>query len=123
MKQLSIILLGLAGLAISCKKKTTPSANYANAADCSTLVDTVNTYTKSTASIINLNCTSCHSSSNPSAGLNLSGYAAAKSSFLNGNSLCSIHHGSGCKAMPEGAALSSSDIQKLDCWVKNGCRQ
>jgi len=123
MKQLSIILLGLAYLSISCKKKTTPSANYANTADCNTFVDTANTYTKSTASIINVNCAGCHSSSNPSAGLNLSGYAAAKNSFLNGNSLCSIHHGSGCKAMPEGASLSSIDIQKLDCRVRNGCRQ
>lgn len=107
---------------MACKKET-PAANYANAADCSSLIDTVNTYAKSTSNIINTNCKSCHRSSNKKGGINLEDYASAKSVFQNGSGLCSVHKGSGCSPMPEGGSLSSSDIQKLDCWVNNGCKQ
>jgi hypothetical protein len=36
--------------------------------------------------------------------------------------LASVHHASGVKAMPQGQSkLAEASINKLDCWVKNGC--
>lgn len=115
---LAVILI----ISASCKKKTNAS-NYTSKADCSTVNDTSNTYNKKIKNIINQNCSSCHNSGYSAGKINLDSYSNSKNVFLNGEGLCTVHHGTGCKPMPEGGSLSSSDIQLLDCWVKNGCKE
>jgi hypothetical protein len=105
---------------ISCAKDTT---DYAGIAVCSS---TIPTYTNSVATILNTNCalSGCHNSS-ARKGIDLSNYNLASSQFKsNSNNLISIHHGSGVANMPQDRAkLSDADINKIDCWVKNGCPQ
>ena len=123
---MKIKLLGMATLTTlltisSCKKDTT---DYASQANCT---GTTPSYTSDIAGILNAHCATsgCHSAASSRAGINLSGYAAASSQFLNNkDNLIAVHHGSGVKPMPEGEAQLSADvINKLDCWVKNGCPQ
>ena len=103
----------------SCKKDT---IDYAAQAVCT---GTVPTYTSEIASIIDTHCgdSNCHSANGAKAGINLSTYALASSQFLNNDDvLASIHHGRGVAPMPENNPKLSDDIiNKLDCWVKNGC--
>jgi hypothetical protein len=105
----------------SCKKDTT---DYASQATCT---GTTPTYTNDVAAILNTRCAlgGCHNASSAEAGINLSTYASASSQFLNNDdNLTAIHHGSGVKAMPDGEPQMAADIiNKLDCWVKNGCPQ
>lgn len=121
---LGLALFALATLA--CNKDNTSSSNYLDQADCTGIDVSTNTYTFSIKTILNNNCatSSCHSASRAEAGINLSSYSAAKSAFENTNCLCSIHQGSTCRPMPEGAAkLSDAVIQKIDCWAKNGYQE
>jgi restriction endonuclease S subunit len=105
---------------ISCSKDTT---DYAGIAVCT---GTTPTYTNSIATILNTNCalSGCYNNS-AKKGIDLSNYNLASNQFkTNSNNLISIHHGSGVEAMPQGRAkMSDADINKLDCWVKNGCPQ
>ena len=107
----------------SCGKKT-DTTDYAAIAVCS---GTTPTYTTDIANILNTNCatSACHSASSAKSGINLSTYSSASSQFkTNSKNLISIHHGSGVDQMPKNAAkLSEATINKLDCWVKNGCPQ
>lgn len=110
---------------ISCVKDTTNS-DYLDNADCSGIDTDANTYTKSIKAILDTHCATsgCHDAFAQSEGVDLSDYANAKNGFENQDCLCSIHHGSGCTPMPEGASkLSDAIIQKLDCWAKNGYLQ
>lgn len=113
-----ILITGL----FSCTKTST-TVDYPSAATCTSIVSADNTYTNSIKAIMTSNCamSGCHSASSSKAGVNLSDYANTKSVFKTGNGFCSIHHGSGCDPMPEGAsALSAATIQKIDCWAQNG---
>jgi cytochrome c553 len=105
-------------------KKTSTNPDYAADAVCS---GTTPTYTANVQSILNTNCATsgCHSAASSKAGVNLSDFASASSQFKsNSKNLASVHHGSGVEAMPKNASkLSDADINKLDCWVKNGCPQ
>lgn len=118
----SAICLSLFAGMVSCKK--TDSTDYAAIAICT---GTTPTYNNDVASILNSNCASsgCHNSSSAKAGIKLDTYANASDQFKNNNkNLIAIHHGNGVDAMPKGASqLSSSLINQLDCWVKNGCPQ
>jgi len=105
----------------ACKKDST---DYAAQATCT---GTAPTYTNDIAPILNTNCAlnGCHNASSAKEGINLSDYASASSQFKNNpDNLTSVHHGSGVKPMPDNKPKLSDDIiNKLDCWVKNGCPQ
>jgi hypothetical protein len=71
--------------------------------------------------ILNSSCAfeGCHDTKTASEGIILDTYAGAKSSFLNGNSLCSVNHD--CKKMPQGGdKLDAVTLNTLACWVKDG---
>jgi hypothetical protein len=123
MKKEFLALSLLTGLSAfnACKKD---AVDYAAQATCT---GTTPTYSNEIGTILNTNCalSGCHSASSSSAGINLSDYASASSQFKNNaDNLTSVHHGSGVEPMPRGGAKLSADlINKLDCWVKNGCPQ
>jgi hypothetical protein len=123
MKKQVLTLSLLSGLIAfnACKKD---AVDYAAQATCT---GSAPTYSGEIESILNTNCalSGCHSASSARAGINLSDYANASSQFKNNSdNLTSVHHGSGVKPMPQGGAQLSADlINKLDCWVKNGCLQ
>ncbi len=123
MKEIRLIVLILIGFVTfnACKKD---AVDYAAQATCS---GNIPTYTNDIAFILNTNCTlsGCHNASSAKEGINLSDYASASSQFKNNpDNLASVHHGSGVKPMPDGRPQLAADlINKLDCWVKNGCPQ
>lgn len=113
----------LYGFLAGCKSEATTATEYLNQADC-TGVDAINnTYTKSIKAILNDNCANsgCHTANSLAGGIDLSTYTTAKNGIQNLECLCSLHHGSGCKPMPEGGGkLDDATIQLIDCWAKNG---
>lgn len=118
---LIITLIGLLG---NCAKDN--STDYLEQADCTGIDASANTYTNSIKAILDAQCATsgCHDALTQSENINLTTFASSKSAFQNTNCLCSIHHGSGCKPMPDGSAqLSDAVIQKIDCWAKNGYQQ
>jgi hypothetical protein len=126
MKLTKIQLVAMILMTVASCKKTESSGSFTDNANCTGVVDSTNTYGIAIKSIMDKNCASsgCHSASSKRDGVDLSSYSAVKSEISTGNSLCTIHHGSGCKPMPQGSAkLSDSDIAKIDCWAKNGYKQ
>lgn len=112
------MLLGIA----SCGKDNT-SADYTANADCSAIVSADNTYNNGIKAIIDAKCATagCHNAFTASEGIDMSDYAKTKNVFEKKDALCTIHHGTGCKAMPDGQPkLSDATINQIDCWVKNG---
>ncbi len=118
----ALFTLTLLFAATSCGKDN-DKVDYAALADCSAIVAADNTYTNSIKAILDASCATagCHNAVTASAGVDLTTYAKAKTAFENKEALCSIHHGSGCKPMPNvGAQLSNALINQIDCWAKNG---
>jgi hypothetical protein len=119
------IIAGLCSIVMinGCKKES-ENTDFANSANCTGVTPV---YSGEIASIINSNCATsgCHGGGSSAAGINLSNYSNASNQFKNNSkNLASIHHASGVEAMPRGASkLSDATINKLDCWVKNGCLQ
>lgn len=106
-------------LIIACSEKA--AIDYTATADCSKIDPASNTYNGDISSILNGSCgyAGCHDTKTKEADVILDTYAGAKSSFVNGEALCSINHD--CEKMPQGAAkLSPATIELLTCWVKNG---
>lgn len=106
----------------SCKKDNN-NPDYAANADCSAIVAADNTYSNGIKTILDASCASagCHDAIAATNGIDMSSYANSKNAFQNKNALCTIHHGSGCKPMPDGSPkLSDATINKIDCWVKSG---
>jgi len=105
----------------ACKKD---AVDYAAQATCT---GNTPTYSGEIESILTTHCalSGCHNANSAREDIILSTYTSASSQFTNNaNNLVSVHHGSGVKPMPEGGAQLSEDlINKLDCWVKNGCPQ
>ena len=101
--------------------------DYVNAANCTNVVDSTNTYDLKIKAILNANCafSGCHDEGSHKGGIRLNNYANTKSNFESKDDmLCSIHHGGGCRPMPEDAAkLPDSTITAITCWVKNGYKQ
>lgn len=114
-----IITIFIILFAIACKK--TADTNYADEAKC----NSTPTYTTDIAPILNASCAigGCHNASTKQKGIDLSNYNVAKNEFTKSNTaLASVHHASGVDAMPDGQTkLPDATINKLDCWVKNGC--
>jgi uncharacterized membrane protein len=84
--------------------------------------DTANiTFTTHVKPIINANCVSCHSASQPAAGYNLSTYAGIQPIAANGLLNKVINHTAGVSPMPKNTSkLSTCNIAKIRTWIRNG---
>jgi hypothetical protein len=85
-----------------------------------TVCDTTNvTYSLTIASLLNNNCTSCHSGSVPSGAIVLSSYANVQTVAASGLLLNAIK-GNGVPIMPPSGSLSSCKINQFQIWIRNG---
>ena len=67
------------------------------------------------------NCLNCHSGNNPSANINLQGYANARAAAGGGRLIGSINHAAGFSPMPQGGnKMSACDINKIKAWIDGG---
>ncbi len=73
-------------------------------------------YSKDIQPFLNKNCTSCHGSSSPMAGIDLSTYSKVKANATRANS--AIQGG----AMPPGGGISAADKQMFQSWVSQGAQ-
>jgi len=108
------LLVIVIGSISSCKKKT------ADTFDCSAAY----TYSTDIKPIMEASCATpgCHGNGAKQGGFDLSNYNGCKAAKdrLDG----AVQHLSGYAPMPDGAPkLSDANIQKISCWVKNGCLQ
>lgn len=89
-----------------------------NTATC----DTVNvTFSASVLPVLKTYCVGCHSAASPSAGIDLSTYAAVKVYAANGRLMGSITHANGYKPMPSSTSkLGACEIDQIKAWVTKG---
>jgi len=89
-----------------------------NTATC----DTVNvTFSTSVSPVLKTYCVGCHSAASPSAGIDLSTYAAVKVYATNGRLVGSITHAAGYKPMPSSTSkLGACEINQIKSWVTKG---
>ena len=89
-----------------------------NTATC----DTVNvTFSASVLPVLKTYCVGCHSAASPSAGIDLSTYAAVKVYAANGRLMGSITHAIGYKPMPSSTSkLGVCEINQIKAWVTKG---
>ncbi len=96
--------------------------DYASQANCSSLPAAVTSYELVVKPILDNSCAigGCHDATTAAEGIDLTEYGKSKNAFENKQVLCSVHHGDGCVAMPQGTSkLDDATINVLDCWVKN----
>lgn len=112
MKSISILFFGTIAatfIVSSCNKKPVTTAT------CTTTIS----YSADIVPLMSQNCTSCHNSSNAQGGFNLTTYANVSSGST--KILKAMRHTSGTAAMPQGSAqLSSTIVDKFDCWIQQG---
>ncbi|MDO9511318.1 MAG: hypothetical protein Q7J34_06145 [Bacteroidales bacterium] len=84
--------------------------------------DTKNvTYTTDVIPVIQSNCISCHSASNPSGSIRLDDYQNLVLSINSGRFQGAINHQSGFSAMPQGGGkISSCSLAKINQWITDG---
>ena len=89
-----------------------------NTATC----DTVNvTFSASVLPVLKTYCVGCHGAASPSAGIDLSTYAAVKVYAANGRLMGSITHAIGYKPMPSSTSkLGACEINQIKAWVTKG---
>jgi mono/diheme cytochrome c family protein len=75
------------------------------------------TYAASVQSIVQGNCLSCHSSTNPKGGVDLSSYEKLKAATESGALLPSIRREGGYSAMPPDGPMRSCETRKLEKWM------
>jgi hypothetical protein len=93
----------------SCKKEPITTAT------CTTTIS----YTTDIVPILSQNCTGCHNSSNAQGGYNLTTHANVSSGA--NTILKAMRHTNGTAKMPQGSAqLSSTVVDKFDCWIQQG---
>lgn len=114
----------------SCKNKDTvddpANPDYLAEANCTGIDANTNTYTAAIEPIMTANCAfgGCHNTPSANNDVITDTYTGTRKAFEQQPGLCAIHHGIGCTPMPFGGGkLSDSDIQKIDCWAKNGYKQ
>lgn len=79
------------------------------------------TYALAVKPIMDNKCVGCHNPANLGGNIDLSTYAAVKTSALTGKLYGSIAHQTGFSAMPKGAAkLSDCEITQVQKWIANG---
>ena len=105
----SLTAVSLFSILISCKKDSSSTSSTTTCSSTTTI-----SYAKDIAPIMTANCTNCHGAGQKSAGISLHTYSSV-SQFAN-SSMSAIQNGS----MPPSGKLSSSDIQKLSCWISQG---
>ncbi len=100
-------------IAFSCSKDKVPTVTL-NPSDCPKQIS----FKADILKIMNDNCTSCHNTSNPSAGFDLSTYdgVAANPSKI----LSSMKQDGSAMSMPIGSKLPDSTVQKVYCWINQG---
>ena len=82
--------------------------------------NTIFSYNGLIKSIMETNCTGCHSGSNPSAGIPLTNFTEIKTANNVGIWLCSIEQLNQCSAMPKGGKLTDCEIEACRKWVEAG---
>jgi uncharacterized membrane protein len=70
-------------------------------------------------SIIQANCSSCHSGASPTGNVRLTNYAEIKTVADNGK-LASVISWQHAIKMPQGAKLPDCQISKINKWIRNG---
>ena len=105
----SITAISVISAFAACKKDASTSSASTTCTSTTTI-----SYAKDIAPIMTANCTNCHGAGQKSAGISLHTYSSV-SQFAN-SSLNAIQNGS----MPPSGKLSSSDIQKIACWISQG---
>ena len=88
--------------------------------DCTGLTPT---YTNDIKSIMDGSCAmaGCHSAAAKAGGYDLSSYSAVSAAGSNNAFMGSMEHQSGYDAMPQGASkLSTTNLQKIYCWIQSG---
>lgn len=112
---MSSLLLGVWALS-SCSKDNAYTLSQ-NGQTCDTAMIS---YAQSIATIMNAQCNSCHSGSNPDGNLRTNSHQEL--SAINRDRLVgAIEHASGYKPMPDGAPkMSDCDINKIKAWIHQG---
>lgn len=84
--------------------------------------DTTNiTYSQFVKPMMDQQCVSCHSATNPQGQVNLSDYTNVKVRVTDGKLYGSLAHSSGYVAMPQGGtAWSACNLSKLKAWINKG---
>lgn len=110
---LLFVILSITLIVFSCSKDKVPTITL-NPSDCPKQIS----FKTDIMKIMNDNCTSCHNTSNPSAGFDLSTYdgVAANPSKI----LSSMKQDGSAMSMPLGSKLPDSTIQKVYCWINQG---
>jgi mono/diheme cytochrome c family protein len=73
------------------------------------------------STIMNNNCTGCHSTSSAAGGVDLSTYSGITTQASNGKLMNTINFTSGYRQMPpSGEQLSNCDRMKIQKWIDNG---
>jgi hypothetical protein len=122
MKNLVLFAVFVSLLAYACKKEEVAKVDLSKY-DCAT---TVATYDKDIKPILDKSCSfdGCHSSKNPSDGVDLSNYGQAKIHAGHDHFMGSLEQLSGYEAMPKGGVkLSEAQIKLFACWIKGGLKE
>lgn len=91
--------------------------------DCTAIAPT---YTDHIKSIMDVNCaySGCHDAVSKEDGIDLSTYATVAAESDRARFMGSMHHDGSYSRMPEGEPkLSTTDLQKIYCWIQNGTPQ
>jgi hypothetical protein len=108
----NILVQPSGGGTVDTTTKEIPSTNVS----CDTAVIS---FDKSVWPIIQANCVPCHSSTNASAGVDLSSYAKISTYVQNGKLYGSITHATGYKPMPSATTkLSTCDLTIIRKWIR-----
>ncbi len=82
---------------------------------------TTATFAATIKPIIDANCTSCHSGSQPSGGYNLTNYTGLQPIAANGKLIQVITYAAGVSPMPKNTSkLNACNIAKIRTWIRNG---
>lgn len=127
LKLLVALFLSSTFLFVACKKPT-PNSDYLSKADCTVLIDSLNTYNNSIKAIFNSYCaySPCHDASTAKKSVVLDSYESSVAAVNKYSTkfLCSINQDKGTVAMPNKLPrLNDSLILKITCWIKNGMQE
>jgi hypothetical protein len=78
------------------------------------------TFSGTIHSILQNNCTSCHSGADPSAALALTTYEEVKSAMINKSVLQHLQEADGYSLMPPTGQLSTCNIAQFNKWIHDG---
>lgn len=90
--------------------------------ECASVCDTTGTigYTNRIKALIDLDCVSCHGTSNPSGGIRLLTAADLQVVGKNGKLIGAIKRKTGFSAMPPAYALSTCEVREVQLWINQG---